>query len=130
LGAGTSTNSTAGNGWLLLTLLKAAQQANVGVNFSGNSLFTSVNMNLPRLLALPPTISFPYQTKVSVSTAGQTFLSVNTNPLNILTDANQININASANTYFENTPQAAAAVASGINPVFAANPTVHINITM
>jgi hypothetical protein len=108
------------------SLVDALNRTRASVTIGSTSIDASIKLNLPRLLALPSVISFPYKTIVSIFAGSQDVIDAVTDPVTINTDLNSITSNLMIRIIPKNSTDAANALAASINPLLSSNPQVII----
>ncbi|KAJ3412624.1 hypothetical protein HDV05_000435 [Chytridiales sp. JEL 0842] len=101
---------------------KVLQNSIVNVDLNAQAITTKANLALPRFLALPANISFPYPITLGLFASGQETIQINVDPVDINTDRSKIGVRSGVTILPQNTEQAATALANAINPLLAANP--------
>jgi hypothetical protein len=100
------------------------QQSQVALKMGSKSIDNTVNLNLPRAVPLPPSITFPYSIKLGIYAMNEEAIEISTLPLTITTNQQGINVQTGVSIIPQNTDQAANALAAAMNPLLSSNPKV------
>ncbi|KAJ3331150.1 hypothetical protein HDU76_003972 [Blyttiomyces sp. JEL0837] len=92
------------------------------VDVTSQFLNLVIDLGLSRILALPPTIAFPYNITMGLYGFGQKTLQIDVNGLTVNTDESRIGVSTGVTVTPVNTMKAADALAGVFNPVLAAVP--------
>ena len=104
------------------TLAYALNRTKAFVNVGSNTIELKIDLSIPRILALPSTLSFPYKTLLSIYAGGQDVIHTTVMPINYSMSAASLSVHIDP----RNTSDAANALAAAVNPLLSANPKVNL----
>ncbi|KAJ2996978.1 hypothetical protein HDV02_006000 [Globomyces sp. JEL0801] len=85
-----------------------------------------LNLIIPKIIAIPKQIIFPYYTSLSIYGQSAKVLQSNVLPVSIFRTDRSINSNITVMTFPENSEMAATELANSINPILAADPKIGV----